>query len=154
RDGHAYRLERLLDGSCFLEALRLSQPQWPNLDTSVPLLEGIHCRCDSRRYIPAVTHSDNGYMAFAYWTKSLSARLDLLKDNWGAGDELVIRVHPVAVGAIGARDVPTVVVQTNCAPMLILWPELLCAGDPGTGEAPVFGALAEQRAAQALVTVE
>jgi hypothetical protein len=98
-----------------------------------------------------VTLTEKGYSAFSYWAKNLSAEIDLLANNWGMGDELVIRVHPVPGGAVGSVDAPMVITRTDWAPKLILWPSLLGGVCCPPTEQSTFAAIPERGEPQALV---
>jgi hypothetical protein len=119
--GSVYRAETLVRGNWLLELVRLGRP-WRESPENSEILSGIRCCHDRRSYIPAFSRTEEGGpRAIAYFTEGLEARVDLLGHPGG----LVVRVHPVRGGGIGAEDTPEVIVRTLWGPRLILWPSLI-----------------------------
>lgn len=120
-DGQVFRLERAIRANVFLELVRLGQPAQESRDLQ-PMLSGVRCWHDRRRYIPAVASAEDGSpLPVLYFAEGLAAELDLLKSPQG----LVVRVRSVECGGAGGRRVPTVLVRTLWGPRIILWPSLL-----------------------------
>jgi hypothetical protein len=121
-DGRVLRLERAVRANLLLELVRLGQPI-DNTSELKPLLCGVRCWHDRRRYIPTVASGeDHRAYAFAYFAEGLAPLIDLLKGPLG----LVVRVHPVEGGGIGGARSPRVTVQTTVwGPRVVLWPSLI-----------------------------
>lgn len=149
--GRVWRLEREIPGNCFLDLVRTSR-QDP-VGELTPLLHGLRCYYDSRVWIPTSGRVDGQLATFAYWGKQLDAVLDLMGYRLGPWDRLAIRVHAVPYGAVGYQPTPTVIVATDWAAKVVLWPTLLGGSDGPLGGQPVFLATDKQDEPQPAVRV-
>jgi hypothetical protein len=151
RLGDSFVLRRRIGANSFLELVRTSR-NYPPKDMTM-MVEGIRCYHDHRVLIPTVGASGDEPVTIAYWAKQLDVVLDLLSYSHGEWEQLALQVHPIAYGGIGGRPTPAVVVGTDWAAKVVLWPGFLSGSRGPEGNQPVFETGGPTGSPQALVEV-
>jgi hypothetical protein len=127
--GREFALERQISGKQLFELVRFAEP-W-GLSASAELLADVIFDIQERRLIPSFASGPAGVAPLAYYGKYLAGLLGLFVEpkrrEW-----LILRVGPIAGGAIGGADAPETVLRTCMAGALVLYPELL-APEPCLG---------------------